>query len=77
MLTSEGVFRTDRYNLLNVEFDIELDDLEEAFVGLAHIGNADNRGGVLGHHDAILSVELHGVFNACVVEGILVGTEDS
>ena len=72
LLTSEGVFRADRHDLLDVEFDIEFDDLEEAFVGLAHVGNADERGRVLGHDDAILSVELHGVFNACVVEGILI-----
>lgn len=73
MLTCEGVFRADRKDLLNVEFNIELDDLEEAFVGFADVGNAHERGRVLGHDNAILSVEFHGVFNACVVESILVG----
>lgn len=73
MLTSEGVFRADGNDLLDVKFDIELDDLEEAFVGFAYVGNADERGRVLGHDNAVLSVELHGVFNACIVESILVG----
>ena len=41
MLTSEGVIRADRHNLLDFKFDIELDDVEEAFVGLTHVGNAD------------------------------------
>ena len=76
MLTSEGVFRADRHNLLDVEFDIELDDLEEAFVGPLHVGNADERRGVLGHDDALLGVELHGVFNPCLVECILISTQD-
>lgn len=73
MLTSEGVFRADGHDLLDVKLDIEFDDLEEAFVGFAHVGNADERGRVLGHYNAVLSVELHGVVNACVVESILVG----
>lgn len=73
MLTSEGVFRVDGNDLLDVELDIELDDLEEAFVGFAHVGNADERGRVLGHDNAVLSVEIHGVVDACVVERILVG----
>ena len=73
MLTSEGVFGADRHDLLNVKLDIELDDLEEALVGFAHVGNADERGRVLRHDNAVLSVELHSVVNACVVEGILVG----
>ena len=41
MLTSKGVFRADRQDLLDIELDIELDDLEEAFVCLAHVGNTN------------------------------------
>ena len=73
MLTSEGVFRAEGNDLLDVKLDIKLDDLEKALVGFAHVGNADERGRVLGHDNAVLSVELHSVVNACVVERILVG----
>lgn len=73
MLTSEGVFRADGNDLLDIELDVELDDLEEAFVSFAYVCNADEGGRVLGHDNAILSVEIHGVLNACIVESILVG----
>ena len=41
LLTSEGVFRTDRYDLLDIKLDIKFYDVEKAFVCLAHIGDAD------------------------------------
>ncbi len=41
MLTSKGVFRADRHDLLDVEFDVKFDYVKESFVGLAHVGNAD------------------------------------
>ena len=72
MLTSKGIFRADRDDLLDVDFDIEFGDLEDIFVDLVHLGHADARGGVLRHGDSILSVEPRAVFSACVVDGFLV-----
>ena len=76
-LTSERIFLADRYDLLDVELDIESDHFEETFISLVHVGNANVCRGVLGHEDAILSVQLRAVFRACLVDGILVGMQNS
>ena len=76
-LTSERIFLADRYDLLDVQLDIESDHLEETFISLVHVGNANACRGVLGHEDAILSVKLRALFRACLVDGILVGMQNS
>ena len=68
----EGPVRSYRYDLLNLELDIELYHLEEAVIGLADIVDSNERLSMLRHADAISGIELHRLLRAGVIEGLFV-----
>ena len=71
----EGPIRSYRYDLLNLELDIEFHHLEEAVIGLADIVDPHERLSMLRHADAISGIELHRLLRAGVIEGLFVVSE--
>ena len=68
----EGPVRSYRYDLLNLELDVELYHLEKAIIGLADVVDPNERLSMLRHVDTISGIELHGLLRAGVVEGLFV-----
>ena len=71
----KGPVRSYRYDLLDLELDIELYHLKEALVGLADIVDPNERLSMLRHADTISSIELHRLLRAGVIEGLFVVSE--